>query len=85
MPLRAGTRDPEDAVEYAMVIYTRNATRLVRQHRLDRGPFKIAEFVTHDSRLQFGSLNHAQGDTINLQRPIKVDANNSILRPLSGA
>jgi|HubBroStandDraft_1064217.scaffolds.fasta_scaffold825959_2 hypothetical protein len=35
------------------------------QRRLDGGPFKVAEFVAHDSRLQFGRLNHVQGGTIN--------------------
>jgi hypothetical protein len=34
-----------------------------------------AEFVAHDSRLRFGSLNHAPGDTINLERPIAADDN----------
>ncbi len=39
--------------------------RLVRQERLDGGPFVIGEFVAHDSRLRFESLNHAPGDAIN--------------------
>jgi hypothetical protein len=39
----------------ATVIYTPNAARLVREHRLDGGPFIIAEFVAHDSRLQLWS------------------------------
>jgi hypothetical protein len=47
--------------EYATIIYTWDAAR----HRLDGGPFKFAEFVAHDSRLRFGSLNHAQGGNIN--------------------
>jgi hypothetical protein len=33
-------------------------TRLVRQHRLDGGPFIVGEFVAHDSSPQFESLNH---------------------------
>jgi DNA-binding transcriptional LysR family regulator len=39
--------------------------RLVGQHRLDRGPFIITEFVAHDSRLRFRSLNHVSGSAIN--------------------
>jgi hypothetical protein len=33
-----------------------NAARFVRQERLDGGPFRIAEFVAHDPRLQFRSM-----------------------------
>src|SRR5260221_2039483 len=39
--------------------------RDVRQHPLDGGPFKIAEFVAHDSKLLFRSLNHVSGSAIN--------------------
>ena len=60
--------EPEDAIEHATIIYTPNAARLVRQHRFDGGPFIVAEFVAHDSRLQFRSLNHAYGHSINPQR-----------------
>jgi hypothetical protein len=49
-PRRAGLKDPKGAVEYATVIYTGNAARLVRQHWFDSGPFKIVEFVARDSR-----------------------------------
>ena len=45
---------------------TRHAAHF-RQHRLDGGPFKFAEFVTHDSRLRFGSLNYVHGGVINLE------------------
>ena len=62
--------EPKDAIEYATVIYTRNAARLVRQHRFDGGPFIIAEFVAHDSRLQFRTLNHAPARIINPARPV---------------
>lgn len=58
--------------------------RLVRQKRFDGVPFIIGEFVAHDSKLRFGSLNHAPGDTINPQSPIAADANNLISLPLSG-
>jgi hypothetical protein len=50
-PWRTRTQDPKDTVEHAAVIYLRNAARLARQHRLDRGPFIIGEFVAHDSSL----------------------------------
>jgi hypothetical protein len=41
--------------------------------------------VAHDSRLQFGSLNHAPGVAINPQKSIVADANTLISLPLSGA
>jgi hypothetical protein len=34
--------------------------RLVRKERPDSSPLKVREFVSHDSRHQFGSLNHAR-------------------------
>jgi hypothetical protein len=43
------SQDPEDAIEDATVVYPRNATRLVGQHRLDGSPFIIGEFIAHDS------------------------------------
>ena len=51
--------------------FTRRTPRLVRQHRLDRGPFIIAEFVAHDLKLQFRSLNHVHGNSI---KPHKLAA-----------
>jgi hypothetical protein len=45
-------------IQHATVVYTPSAARLVGQHRLDGGPLIIAEFLAHDSRLQFRSLNH---------------------------
>jgi hypothetical protein len=56
----------------ATVIYTPNAAWLVWQHRLDGGSFIIAEFVTHDSRLRFWSLNHVSGSAINPQWPMAL-------------
>jgi hypothetical protein len=53
----------------------RHRARLVQQKRLDSGPFMVSEFVAHDSRLRFGSLNLVPGDAINPQRPIAADAN----------
>ena len=55
--------------EHATVIYTPNAAWLIRQHRLDRGPFIIVEFVAHNSRLQFRSLNHVHCRPINPKWP----------------
>jgi hypothetical protein len=66
-PGRTRTEDPKDAIEHATIIYTPNATRFVRQHRFDGGPFIIAEFAAHDSRLPFRSLNHVHGSVINPQ------------------
>src|SRR6267154_6338661 len=68
-PWRTGAQNPKDAIEHATVIYPPNTTRLVRQHRLDRGPFIFAEFVAHDSRLPFRSLNHVSRSAINPQWP----------------
>ncbi len=63
----------------------RHATGLIREKRLDGSPLKICEFVAHDSRLQFGSLNHAPGGTINPRRPVAADTTALILLALSGA
>jgi hypothetical protein len=68
------TQDPKDAIEHATVIYTRNAARFVRQHRLDSGPFKVAEFVAHDSRLRFRSLNHVRGGAANALNLLPLSA-----------
>jgi hypothetical protein len=38
----------------------------------DGGPFVIAEFVAHDSRLRFRSLNHVSGRAIYPQRLVGV-------------
>jgi hypothetical protein len=54
----SGAQDPKDTIEDTTVVHPRNATRLVRQHRLDSNPFIIGEFVAHDSSPRFGSLNH---------------------------
>jgi len=51
-PWRTGAQNPKDAIEDAAVIYPPNAARLVGQHRFDGGPFVVAEFVAHDSRLR---------------------------------
>jgi hypothetical protein len=54
----SGSQDPGDAIEDTTVVYPRNSTRLVRQHRLDGGPFIVGEFIAHGSKPLFGSLNH---------------------------
>src|SRR6476646_1213313 len=81
-PWCSGSQHPEDAIEDTPVVHPRHATRLVRQHRFDGGPFIVGEFVAHDSRLRFGSLNHVPGDAINPQRPILADTYTLILLPL---
>src|SRR5262249_5126677 len=63
-PWRTGAQSPKDAIEHATVIYPPNAARLVGQHRFDGGPFVVAEFVAHDSRLRIRSLNHVSGSAI---------------------
>src|ERR1700730_9859762 len=50
------SQDPENPIEDTSVVYPGNATRLVRQHRLDSSPFIVREFVAHDSSPQFRSL-----------------------------
>jgi hypothetical protein len=84
-PRRSRTQDPQDTIEHATIVYTRNAVRLVRQHRFDAVPIILAEFIAHDSRLQFESLNHFHGRTINLQRSVAEAVNAMNLNPLSAA
>src|SRR3954453_10567994 len=48
-PWRPRSQDPEDATEDATVIHSWHAARLIRQHRLDRRPLIVCEFVAHDS------------------------------------
>ena len=54
----SGSQDPENAIENTTVVDPRSPTRLIAQHRLDRGPFIVGEFIAHDSKPQFGSLNN---------------------------
>ncbi|SDC63998.1 multidrug efflux pump [Bradyrhizobium brasilense] len=65
-------KDPEDAIQDSSVVDPRNATRLVRQHRLDGDPFMVGEFVAHDSSPQFGSLNHGSPAKRNAPGPLLV-------------
>jgi hypothetical protein len=54
---------PNDAIEHAAAIYSPNAARLVRQHRLNGGPLIIAELLAHDLRLRFrGSAINRYGE-----------------------
>jgi hypothetical protein len=55
---------------HATVVYTPNAAWLVRQHRIDGGPFKIVESAAHNSRLRFERLNHTHSRIISPQRPV---------------
>jgi hypothetical protein len=63
----ACAQDPKDALQDAPVVNAGNAARLVRQKRPDGSPFKVREFIPHDSRLPFGRLNHVQTDAFNRQ------------------
>src|SRR5665647_3655108 len=46
-------------------VRTRHATGLIREERPAGGPFIVREFIPHDSRLQFETLNHGQYKAIN--------------------
>ena len=60
---------PSTREHYATVVYTPNAARLVGQHRPDRHPFIITEFIAHDSRPRLRSLNHGHRRIINPKWP----------------
>jgi len=62
---------PEDAVEDTPVIDPRHAARLVRKERPDGSPLKVREFVSHDSRSRFGSLNHVYLGTRNAELQVR--------------
>jgi hypothetical protein len=47
--------------------HTRDTARFVRKHRADDTPFAVGEFVAHDSKLQFKSLNHVYADATNTE------------------
>jgi hypothetical protein len=68
-PWCAGSQHPADTVRDTSIVYTRHASHLVWQHRLDGCPFIIREFAAHDSRLQLGSLNRVQSGAIHRQSP----------------
>ena len=68
----------ERAVLLQMALIWPLCPRLVRQERLYGPPFIVGEFIAHDSRLQFGSLNHAPSGIINPPWPVMADANTSI-------
>jgi hypothetical protein len=56
--LRLGIVDSRRVYAPLLVVHPWHAARLVRQRRLDGGPFMIGEFVAHDSRLRFRGLNY---------------------------
>src|SRR5690349_12950535 len=45
------TQHPKDAVENTPIVHPGDAARLVRQRRLDGGPFKVGKFIARDSKL----------------------------------
>jgi hypothetical protein len=57
-PRRARPQYPEDAVEDAPVVDPRHSAWLIRKEWSDDSPLKVREFISHDSRSGFGSLNH---------------------------
>ena len=61
--------NPEDAVEDTSVVAL--AARLVRKERSDGSPFKVREFISHDSRLRFGSLNYADPGVRNVDFQVR--------------
>jgi hypothetical protein len=61
-------QDPKYTVQDLPVVNTGNAARLVRKERPDGSPFKVREFVPHDSRLRLGRLNHVQTGAFNRQK-----------------
>jgi hypothetical protein len=55
--------------------FTRRTPRgFVGQHRLDGGPLIIAEFVAHDWRVQFRSLNHVRRGAANALNLLPLSA-----------
>jgi hypothetical protein len=49
-PRCSRSQHPENAIEDTTVVYPRDHTRLIGQHRVDGGPLIIGEFIAHDSR-----------------------------------
>ena len=66
-PWCAGVEYRENAVEDTSVVDPRHASGLVRQKGPDGSPLKVREFISHDSRLRFGSLNHAYSEVRNVE------------------
>ncbi|MGF6426517.1 hypothetical protein ABIE91_001737 [Bradyrhizobium elkanii] len=73
-PRRSRSQDPENAIENATVVHSRNATRLVGRHRLEGGPIRNRRFIAHDSTPLFEGLNH--------RRPAKHNEPSSNPAPL---
>jgi hypothetical protein len=57
-PWRTREQDPVDPAESPPAVYPRDAAELILEHRPDDAPFAIGEFMAHDSKRMFGSLNH---------------------------
>lgn len=68
-------QNPKDAVEDTPIVNTGDAARLVREHRPDDTPFIAGECIPHDSRLQFGSLNHVHSHALNTEHAFRSQAN----------
>ena len=82
-PWCAGSQHPADAVEDTSIVYTRHASRFVRQHWPDGRPFTICEFVTHHPTLLFGACKCA-GPAPSIGKGPSRQMQYADLLPLSG-
>jgi hypothetical protein len=64
-PRRSRSQDREDTIEDPRVIHPWHAARLVGQHRLVGSPFRVGEFVAHDSAPSVRGLNHGPAAGLN--------------------
>src|SRR5262249_46315936 len=65
-PRRAGSQDPEDAIEDTTVIHPWDTAWFVWQHRPDGSPLMVGEFVAHDSSPSVLGLNHDTAVALNM-------------------
>jgi hypothetical protein len=69
-----GEKRPADVIDVAIIGKQHRHPNTLGRSVLGRyfGPFIIADFVEHDSRLRFRSLNHVHGDPINPKWPVAL-------------
>src|SRR5262245_42164482 len=65
-PRRPRSQDPEDSIQDTTIVHSWNAARLVWRHRSNGRPLMISKFIAHDSKLQFGGLNHGTAAGLNV-------------------
>jgi hypothetical protein len=63
---RFGGRRKSEKIMRKQIVHAQHATWLIREE-WPFGPFIVREFIPHDSRLQFGSLNHANPDAFSTE------------------